>query len=148
MSLLEERKRGLTDPAMAAKIMAEIPDQPLDTQRKMCYFVEPRGRRLTEYEIMNCYSQPTPDWINGGLIGVIGRRSSTAAVHPGAMKLLNCYPVIGISIVIRQHAGIQCMLKLKVKTGSYCSALWKAFRQKVRCARWIHTGVILSCRRI
>jgi methane monooxygenase component A beta chain len=67
MSLLEERKRGLTDPVMAAQILAEIPDHPLDTQRKMCYFVEPRGKRLTEYEIMNCYSQPTPDWINGGL---------------------------------------------------------------------------------
>jgi methane monooxygenase component A beta chain len=67
MSLLEERKRGLTDPEMAAKIMAEIPDQPLDTQRKMMYFLQPRGKRLTEYEIMTCYSQPTPDWISGGL---------------------------------------------------------------------------------
>lgn len=67
MSLLEERKRGLTDPAMAAQIMAEIPDQPLDTQRKMGYYVQPRGKRLTEYEIMTCYTQPTPDWISGGL---------------------------------------------------------------------------------
>jgi len=67
MSLLEERKRGLTDPVMAAQILAEIPDEPLETQRKMCYFVEPRGKRLTEYEIMTCYSQPTPDWISGGL---------------------------------------------------------------------------------
>jgi hypothetical protein len=67
MAIMEERKRGLTDPVMAAQILAQIPDQPLDTQRKMCYFVEPRGKRLTEYEIMNCYSQPTPDWINGGL---------------------------------------------------------------------------------
>jgi len=67
MTLLEERKRGLTDPVMAAQILAQIPDQPLETQRKMCYFVEPRGKRLTEYEIMNCYSQPNADWINGGL---------------------------------------------------------------------------------
>jgi methane monooxygenase component A beta chain len=33
----------------------------------MNYFVKPRGRRLSEYEILCCYTQPTPDWIPGGL---------------------------------------------------------------------------------
>lgn len=67
MSMLETRKRGLTDPETAAAILADIPKEALDTQRKMCYFVEPRGRRLTEYEVLSCYAQPTPDWIPGGL---------------------------------------------------------------------------------
>ena len=60
-------KRGLTDPDMVREILAAIPDQPLDTQRKMNYFVKPRGRRLSEYEVLSCYAQPTPDWIPGGL---------------------------------------------------------------------------------
>lgn len=60
-------KRGFTDPDMVREILAAIPDQPLDTQRKMNYFVKPRGRRLSEYEILSCYAQPTPDWIPGGL---------------------------------------------------------------------------------
>ncbi|MDD5034390.1 MAG: aromatic/alkene monooxygenase hydroxylase subunit beta [Methylococcaceae bacterium] len=64
---LEERKRGLTDPELAAAILAAIPDHALDTQRKMDYFVKPRGRRLSEYEALTCYAQPTPDWIPGGL---------------------------------------------------------------------------------
>jgi len=65
--LLEERKRGLTDPVIAAQILADIPAEPLDTQRKMLYFLEPRWRRLTEYEMLTVYAQPTPDWIPGGL---------------------------------------------------------------------------------
>jgi len=64
---VQSGKRGLTDPAMAATILAAIPEQPLDTQRKMNYFVKPRGRRLSEYEVLSCYAQPTPDWIPGGL---------------------------------------------------------------------------------
>lgn len=64
---VQQGKRGLTDPDMVKEILAAIPDQPLDTQRKMNYFVKPRGRRLSEYEILTCYSQPTPDWIPGGL---------------------------------------------------------------------------------
>lgn len=64
---VETGKRGLTDPAMAKVIADAVPAQPLDTQNKMNYFVKPRGRRLTEYEILCCYAQPTPDWIPGGL---------------------------------------------------------------------------------
>jgi methane monooxygenase component A beta chain len=30
-------------------------------------FLKPRGKRLGEYEILTVYSQPTPDWIAGGL---------------------------------------------------------------------------------
>lgn len=64
---VQQGKRGLTDPDMAREILEAIPDHPLDTQRKMNYFVKPRGRRLSEYEILSCYAQPTPDWIPGGL---------------------------------------------------------------------------------
>ncbi|MDT4332868.1 aromatic/alkene monooxygenase hydroxylase subunit beta [Methylomonas sp. MED-D] len=64
---VQQGKRGLTDPDMVKEILEAIPDQPLDTQRKMNYFVKPRGRRLTEYEVLTCYAQPTPDWIPGGL---------------------------------------------------------------------------------
>ncbi|OAI18858.1 MULTISPECIES: aromatic/alkene monooxygenase hydroxylase subunit beta [Methylomonas] len=64
---VQQGKRGLTDPEMVKEILEAIPDQPLDTQRKMNYFVKPRGRRLTEYEVLTCYAQPTPDWIPGGL---------------------------------------------------------------------------------
>lgn len=64
---VQQGKRGLTDPEMAKVILDAIPDQPLDTQRKMNYFVKPRGRRLSEYEVLTCYAQPTPDWIPGGL---------------------------------------------------------------------------------
>jgi methane monooxygenase component A beta chain len=60
-------KRGLIDPERAAEILKVIPDKALDTQRKMNYFVEPRWKRLSEYEILTVYSQPTPDWIPGGL---------------------------------------------------------------------------------
>ncbi len=60
-------KRGLTDPERATKILAAIPDHELDSQRKMNYFVEPRWKRLSEYEILTLYSQPNPDWIAGGL---------------------------------------------------------------------------------
>ncbi|WP_020174570.1 aromatic/alkene monooxygenase hydroxylase subunit beta [Methyloferula stellata] len=60
-------KRGLTDPERAAKILAAIPDHELDTQRRMNYFVEPRWKRLSEYEILTSYTQPNPDWIAGGL---------------------------------------------------------------------------------
>ncbi len=60
-------RRGLTDPEIAAKIMAAVPDKPLETQRKMNYFMKPRGKRINEYEVLCCYSQPTPDWIPGGL---------------------------------------------------------------------------------
>lgn len=67
MALVEEKKRGLTDPGIAARILAEIPAEPLDTQRRMNYFVKPRWKRLSEYEILTCYTQPTPDWISGGL---------------------------------------------------------------------------------
>ncbi len=64
---VQQGKRGLTDPEMVKVILDAIPDQPLDTQRKMNYFVKPRGRRLSEYEVLSCYAQPTPDWIPGGL---------------------------------------------------------------------------------
>ncbi len=60
-------KRGLTDPETAAKILAAIPDNELDTQRRMNYFVTPRWKRLSEYEILTVYAQPNPDWISGGL---------------------------------------------------------------------------------
>ncbi len=59
--------RGLIDPERAAAILAAIPPGSLDTQRRMNYFVEPRGKRLSEYEILTLYTQPTPDWIPGGL---------------------------------------------------------------------------------
>jgi methane monooxygenase component A beta chain len=64
---VESGKRGLTDPRMAQVIADAVPDKPLDSNNKMNYFVKPRGRRLSEYEILCCYSQPTPDWIPGGL---------------------------------------------------------------------------------
>lgn len=67
MSMLEERPRGLTNPEMAAEILKAIPDHPLDTQRKMGYFVTPRWKRITEYESLTVYAQPNPDWISGGL---------------------------------------------------------------------------------
>ncbi len=67
MSASVEKPHGLTDPERAAKILAAIPDHDLDTQRKMNYFLKPRGKRLSEYEILTVYSQPTPDWIAGGL---------------------------------------------------------------------------------
>lgn len=67
MSMLEERRRGLTDPEMASVILKAVPDQPLDTQRKMGYFVTPRWKRLTEYEALTVYAQPNADWIPGGL---------------------------------------------------------------------------------
>jgi methane monooxygenase component A beta chain len=60
-------KRGLTDPETAAKILAAVPDHELDTQRRMNYFVTPRWKRLSEYEILTVYAQPNPDWIAGGL---------------------------------------------------------------------------------
>ncbi len=64
---LEQRKRGLTDPATAAVILAAIPEGKLDTQTRMNYFMTPRWKRLSEYEILNGYTQPNPDWIAGGL---------------------------------------------------------------------------------
>ncbi len=64
---IQPGKRGLTDPEIAQVILDAIPDQPLETNRKMNYFVKPRGRRLSEYEVLTCYTQPTPDWIPGGL---------------------------------------------------------------------------------
>jgi methane monooxygenase component A beta chain len=67
MALVETTKRGLTDPERAAKILAAIPDHELDSQRKAQYFVTPRWKRLSEYEILTVYSQPNPDWIAGGL---------------------------------------------------------------------------------
>jgi methane monooxygenase component A beta chain len=67
MSASVAKPHGLTDPERAAKILAAIPDHDLDTQRKMNYFLKPRGKRLSEYEILTVYSQPTPDWIAGGL---------------------------------------------------------------------------------
>ena len=67
MSLLDERRRGLTDPEMATVILNALPDQPLDKQNKMGYFVNPRWKRLTEYEALTVYSQPNADWIAGGL---------------------------------------------------------------------------------
>ena len=67
MSMTQTTRRGLTDPERAAKILADIPDEPLDTQRRMNYFVTPRSKRLSEYEILTVYAQPNPDWISGGL---------------------------------------------------------------------------------
>ncbi|MDJ0448375.1 aromatic/alkene monooxygenase hydroxylase subunit beta [Methylocystis sp. JR02] len=60
-------KRGLTDPERAAIIAAAVPDHALDTQRKYHYFIQPRWKRLSEYEQLSCYAQPNPDWIAGGL---------------------------------------------------------------------------------
>ncbi len=67
MSMTQTTRRGLTDPERAAQILADIPDEPLDTQRRMNYFVTPRSKRLSEYEILTVYAQPNPDWISGGL---------------------------------------------------------------------------------
>lgn len=67
MAVTQTTRRGLTDPERAAKILAAIPAEPLDTQRKMNYFVTPRSKRLSEYEILCLYAQPNPDWIAGGL---------------------------------------------------------------------------------
>jgi methane monooxygenase component A beta chain len=67
MSMLEERRRGLTDPEMAAVILKALPEAPLDSNNRMGYFVTPRWRRLTEYEALTLYSQPNADWIAGGL---------------------------------------------------------------------------------
>lgn len=67
MSMLEERRRGLTDPEMASVILKALPAEPLDSQKKMGYFVTPRWKRLTEYEALTVYSQPNADWIAGGL---------------------------------------------------------------------------------
>ena len=67
MATASVTKRGLTDPEVSAKILAAIPDHDLDTQRRMNYFVTPRWKRLSEYEILTCYTQPNPDWISGGL---------------------------------------------------------------------------------
>ncbi len=60
-------KRGLTDPERAAIIAKAIPDHALDTQRKYTYFIQPRWKRLSEYEQLSIYAQPNPDWIAGGL---------------------------------------------------------------------------------
>ena len=59
--------RGLTDPERVKVIMGMQPEKAIDTQRKMLYFCEPRGRRLSEYEKLTVYAQPNPDWIPGGL---------------------------------------------------------------------------------
>ena len=67
MAIASTTKRGLTDPGKAAVILAAIPDHDLDTQRRMNYFVTPRWKRLSEYEILTLYTQPNPDWIAGGL---------------------------------------------------------------------------------
>ncbi|MDD4913947.1 MAG: methane monooxygenase [Methylococcales bacterium] len=64
---IQQGKRGLTDPDTARVILDAIPAEALDSQRKMNYFVKPRGRRLSEYEVLTVYAQPTPDWIPGGL---------------------------------------------------------------------------------
>ena len=66
MAPTQATRRGLTDPERAAAIIADIPE-PIDTQRRMNYFVTPRGKRLSEYEILSLYTQPNPDWIAGGL---------------------------------------------------------------------------------
>jgi methane monooxygenase component A beta chain len=67
MALASTTKRGLTDPDKARQILAAIPDHELDSQRRMNYFVTPRWKRLSEYEILTLYTQPNPDWIAGGL---------------------------------------------------------------------------------
>lgn len=64
---VKQGARGLTDPEMVKVILDAVPDQPLEPNHKMNYFVKPRGRRLSEYEVLSCYAQPTPDWIPGGL---------------------------------------------------------------------------------
>lgn len=43
MSMLGERRRGLTDPEMAAVILKALPEAPLDGNNKMGYFVTPAG---------------------------------------------------------------------------------------------------------
>lgn len=45
--------------------MQEMPE-PLETRREPDYFVEPRWKRLTEYEKLLVYAQPNPHWIPGG----------------------------------------------------------------------------------
>ncbi|VTZ28180.1 Soluble methane monooxygenase component A beta chain [Methylocella tundrae] len=67
MAIASTTKRGLTDPDKAAQIIAAVPDHELDSQRRMNYFVTPRWKRLSEYEILTLYTQPNPDWIAGGL---------------------------------------------------------------------------------
>ncbi|MBO8150777.1 toluene hydroxylase (plasmid) [Rhodococcus sp. ZPP] len=39
----------------------------LDTQRTSQYYAKPAGRRISEYEQVLLYAQPSPDWIPGGL---------------------------------------------------------------------------------
>jgi len=63
----ESSSRAFTDPEKIKVIQDAQPSEPLEKQRKMMYFLKPYWRRLTEYEIMTVYSQPTPDWIAGGL---------------------------------------------------------------------------------
>lgn len=110
-------KRGLTDPKIAEVILAAIPDQPMETQRKMNYFVTPRGRRLNEYEVLCCYTQPTPDWIPGGLDWGIGLKNFMVADHHGAMNQPKCTAPIGTNIATQHTVGTPCMLKTKLKNG-------------------------------
>lgn len=64
---VKQGARGLTDPEMAKVIMDATPDEPMESRRQMNYFVKPRGKRISEYEVLSVYAQPTPDWIPGGL---------------------------------------------------------------------------------
>ena len=44
---IETGARGLTDPELQKVIQDAVPAQPLESNRKMNYFVKPRGRRLS-----------------------------------------------------------------------------------------------------
>jgi hypothetical protein len=41
--------------------------EPLETRRTMIWFGEPYRKRISEYEKVLLYAQPSPDWIPGGL---------------------------------------------------------------------------------
>jgi len=41
--------------------------EPFETRRTMGYYANPYRKRISEYEKVLLYAQPSPDWIPGGL---------------------------------------------------------------------------------
>src|SRR2546423_15528255 len=41
--------------------------EPFESRRTMNYFANPYRKRISEYEKVLLYAQPSPDWIPGGL---------------------------------------------------------------------------------
>lgn len=67
---MQKRNRaghGLVDPELMQEIRKDLPEQRIDSQRQLKYFVVPGGRRLTEYEVLTIYAQQGTDWAGGGL---------------------------------------------------------------------------------